>query len=97
VTLAVKFNGGQGWTRDISATGMFFTTEWPFRVGSPIKFILVLDHAEPGRQHEVTCEGVVVRVEAGEPHRGVAVSIDSYDIGHLRSDLEDPGSDRSQA
>lgn len=83
VTLAVKFNGGQGCTRDVSASGMFFTTEWPFRVGSPIRFTLVLDHAEPGRQQEVTCEGVVVRMEPGGQGHGVAVSINSLDLGEV--------------
>jgi acyl-coenzyme A thioesterase PaaI-like protein len=84
VTLAVKFNGGQGWTRDVSASGMFFTTDWPFRVGAPITFTLVLDHTNPGRQQEITCEGVVIRVESGEQAHGVAVSINSYDLGHLQ-------------
>lgn len=79
----MKFEGGQGLTRDISASGTFFTTEWPFRVGNPIRFALVLEHAEPGRRQEVTCEGTVVRVEPGLGEHGVAVSINSYDLGQL--------------
>jgi PilZ domain-containing protein len=85
----VKFEGGQGWTRDISASGTFFTTEWPFRVGNPIRFTLVLEHVEPGRRQEVTCEGTVVRVESGAREQGVAVSIDSYDLGQLAERLGD--------
>ncbi len=85
VTLAVKFCGGQGWTRDVSASGTFFTTEWPFRVGAAIRFTLVLDHADPRRTQEVTCEGVVVRVEPADRTHGVAVSINSYDLGLAES------------
>jgi len=90
VTLEVKFDGGRGLTRDVSASGMFFTTELPFRVGAPIRCTLVLEHAHPGNRREVTCEGVVVRVQPGAQTNGVAVSIDSSDIGHLEGNQEAP-------
>ena len=90
VTLEVKFEGGRGLTRDVSASGMFFTTELPFRVGAPIRFTLVLEHAHPGGPHEVTCEGRVVRVEPGTQTHGVAVSIDSSDIGRVAGNPEGP-------
>ena len=82
VTLSVTFAGGQGWTRDVSATGMFLTTDSALRVGAPIQFTLLLESAEPGAPREVTCEGVVVRVEPRAGSHGVAIRIDSYDIKH---------------
>src|SRR5262245_45954836 len=90
VTLAVKFDGGQGWTRDVSVSGVFFTTEWSFPIGAPIHFTLLLENVAPGTRQQVSCQGTVVRVERAEQAYGVAVSLDGYEIGN--AELGPPGS-----
>jgi len=90
VTLAVKFDGGQGWTRDVSVSGVFFTTEWPFPVGAPLRFTLVLENVAPGTRQPVSCQGTVVRVERAEQTYGVAVSLDGYEIGNAERGASDP-------
>jgi len=89
VTLPVTFEGGQGWTRDVSVSGVFFTTEWPFPIGAPIQFTLVLENVAPGARQQVSCQGTVVRVERSEQAYGVAVSLDGYEIGN--AELGPPG------
>ena len=85
VALAVKLEHGAGWTRDVSASGVFFTTQGSFYPGAAVRFVLELDHVDPAGVVPVTCEGKVVRVEA-RPHAvGLAVHIYSYEFGVRQS------------
>ena len=80
----VRFPGGSGVTRDLSATGFFFLTDRPFDVGQPVELSITLSHADPERPTELTCRGRVCRVEQQEPEPcrasvvGVAVAAGSF-------------------
>ena len=80
VGLAVKLEHGEGRTRDVSASGVFFTTQGPFLPDAHIKFAVELEHADPGGVLHIVCEGTVVRVEPRPNALGVAVRISSYDF-----------------
>jgi hypothetical protein len=80
----VRFPGGSGVTRDLSATGFFFLTDRPFDVGQPVELSVTLSHADTERPTELTCRGRVCRIEQQEPERrggtvlGVAVAADCF-------------------
>ena len=82
VVLPVTLDNTTGWTRDIGATGVFFTLfDQPARppdAGAQIRLGLVLEHADPRGRLEVHCEGSVVRVEHTASAVGVAVQFDTY-------------------
>jgi len=85
VALVVKLEQGEGWTRDVSACGVFFTTQGSFFPGAPIRFVLPLYHVDPAGVVPVTCEGKVVRVEPCPQAIGLAVHICSYEFGGRQS------------
>ena len=85
VALPVKLEQGEGWTHDVSASGVFFTTQGSFSPGAPVRFVLELDHVDPAGVVPVACEGKVVRVEP-RPHAvGLAVHICSYEFNGRQS------------
>ena len=85
IALPVTLDDAQGSTRDVSASGVFFTLHdrpaWPPELHEPIRFRLTLEHADPQGPMHIGCEGHVVRVEVGPEAIGVAVSISAYDFG----------------
>ena len=83
LVLPVTFNDTTGWTRDVSASGAFFTfrdrPDRPLEIGARIRVGVVLEHGDPrGGPVAVRCEGTVVRVERAPEAVGVAVSFDAY-------------------
>jgi len=80
--MPVTFESTTGWTRDVSAAGVFFTfLDRPARppdAGAPIQLGLALEHGDPRGVLAVRCEGTVVRVEHAADTVGVAVQFDSY-------------------
>jgi hypothetical protein len=84
MALPVRFAGGTGITRDLSAGGLFFLTDTPFEVGQPVELSVALAHADPDRPTELACRGNVTRVErpgpgqAGDPMFGVAVAAEDF-------------------
>ena len=85
IALPVTLDDAQGSTRDVSASGVFFTLHdrsiQPPELQEPIRFRLTLEHADPHGPLHIGCEGHVVRVESGPKAIGVAVSISAYDFG----------------
>ena len=79
VSLTVETERGKGVTRDISAAGIYFETEQPHASGAPIRFTLVLEHADP-TPLRLGCAGEVVRVEPRGAAFGVAAAITSHSI-----------------
>jgi hypothetical protein len=64
VALSLKLgDGGQGLTRDISASGLFFETNTEQRVGSLVDFEIYFDR--PDHPLRFKAQGEVVRVEPG--------------------------------
>lgn len=82
VVLTVTLEDGrEGRTRDVSASGVFFTAQGAFVEDTPVKFTIALEHADPGSVLHIACEGQVVRVEPSCRGVGVAVRISAYDFG----------------
>jgi PilZ domain len=85
IALPVTLDDTRGWTRDVSASGVFFTLrDRSIRPPEPrehIRFRLTFEHVDPRGPLHVECEGHVVRVEAGPEAILVAVTISSYDFG----------------
>lgn len=78
VTLPVELQNGNGVTRDVSASGVFFETDVSFSARTGIIFSLLLEHADPAGPIRLHCHGEVVRVERVHDKFGVAVAIDQH-------------------
>lgn len=72
LALPVRLLDGTGMTRDISTSGIFFTTETACAVGDTIG--LSVDFPDS----TVQCEGRVMRVEKVDGQSAVAVELASY-------------------
>jgi len=83
VVLAVELEHAEGWTRDVSASGVFFTTQGPFSPSEPITFAIALEHVTPPRAAR-DVRGQIVRVEPRPRAIGVAAQICSYQFGRRR-------------
>ena len=69
---------GDGTTRDLSTTGVFFETGGSLVPGAAIKFSVLLEHADPGPPLRLVCEGDVVRVECRDERLGVGATISTF-------------------
>src|SRR5438552_13148178 len=69
---------GDGTTRDLSTTGVFFETGGSLVPGAAIKFSVLLEHADPGPPLRLVCEGDVVRVEPCDERLGVGATISTF-------------------
>lgn len=72
----VHLEQGTGLSRDVSTTGIYFTTDGRFVPETEIRFALELNHVFPGETFQVRCRGRVVRVEKAGEKTGVAASIE---------------------
>lgn len=98
LTLPVKIKGGSSGrlqsatTNDLSAAGVFITTNLPFRKGSKLSFQITLPAPVIGAKGnvEVKCTGRVIRVDAPTrgQRRGVACVIDRYQFVPQRKPRE---------
>jgi hypothetical protein len=77
VSLVIEMELGKGTTRDISASGVYFETAELLAAGAPIRFTLVLEHADPSPLR-VGYAGQVMRVEPRGTAFGVAAAITSH-------------------
>jgi hypothetical protein len=73
--LPVMLEGGVGFSRDISGSGIYFVTDQPLTPGGFVQFSMKLDHVRPGKPVRLDCQGQVLRVEAAGAKLGVAASI----------------------
>ena len=78
IVIPVELEHRKGFTRDISASGIFFETELTHPLGATLSFSLVLEHADPGSPVHLQCQGEVVRVEQCGDKVGIAVHFTSY-------------------
>jgi hypothetical protein len=74
VELPVCLSSGEGVTRDISSSGVFFRTDRDILPGDGIRFSLELAYAFD-KAIRLQCRGRVVRVEKGAAGMGVAARI----------------------
>jgi len=73
IGLLVELEHGKGWTRDVSASGVFFETDEPLAPGVPIRFSMLLDQSSTGPLR-LECVGRIVRVEQQDGRLGVAAT-----------------------
>ena len=59
--LAIDVDGSPGWTKDVSATGVYFEANAPRALGSTVK--LLLEVTISGEKLKLLCEGEVVRID----------------------------------
>lgn len=74
--------GGQGHTRDISSSGVYFETDQPLREQSLICFVLVSPSQMDSK--DIFCEGRVVRLEQQNRALGVGVMLERFSFGVSR-------------
>lgn len=88
VALSVRLHKGAGFTRDLSANGVYFVTDEPLEQGQTVRFSITLQHADPARPVHLSCQGTVCRVEhleagaKGRDRRGVAIISDGFAIAN---------------
>ena len=77
----VEMDGQVGFTRDVSANGIYFVAEEPPQVGPLFSFTLVFDSGGPGVTR-VPCLARLVRIDLDELGRaiGVAARIESFGV-----------------
>jgi hypothetical protein len=80
--LVVEMAQGNGVTRDIGASGVYFETQARPVDGASIRFTLILEHTDPAPLR-LGCVGEVVRVEPRGDMFGVAAHITSHWIETL--------------
>jgi hypothetical protein len=74
--LPVALGGTTGFTRDVSASGVFFVMDNLCAVGSLVRF--TVEVATPARKLILNCEGDVVRTEVRDTGTGLAVRITDW-------------------
>ncbi len=70
----VRLDRGNGVTRNVSASGVYFETNMGYAAGSLISFAIELD-APRGEKLMLRCRGEIVRVESHDGKVGVAAKI----------------------
>jgi len=85
IAIPVELEEGNGMTRDVSLSGVFFETDQWFSPGEPIWLTLVLERASPGHPIRLQCEGQVVRVGPSNGKVEVAVAITSHAFANYSS------------
>ena len=83
VNLPVTLEHGQGVTRNVSGSGVFFecsSKQTSLTLGAVISFSLKLDDARKGalRVNKVSAQGEILRVEQHAEKVGVATAIKAY-------------------
>lgn len=87
VALPVLLAGGAtGWTRDVSASGLYFETEAASHAGGEIE--LAVEVEAPGRTLRLHCRGEVVRLESHGGRTGVAVKMLDARLASVSSNHE---------
>jgi PilZ domain len=90
MSLPVRYPGGTGVTRDVSAAGVYFLSEDSFVEGQQVSLTITLEHSSPEGSLDVTYRGRVVRVVRAEESdlgtgaealRGVAIAGDTDVLG----------------
>jgi hypothetical protein len=88
-TLAIRLEHGSGLARNVSASGIYFTTDVALEAGAPISF--TLDFKDyPGALLRVVCAAKIVRIESRDGKTGVAAAIDSFRFVRVGGKTDEP-------
>ncbi|NJD35649.1 MAG: PilZ domain-containing protein [Betaproteobacteria bacterium] len=66
-------SGGEGFTKDISVTGMYLVQDAKQEVGSHVKYTISL--MTPAGEFRLSCEGEIVRVDADDNKVGLGIRV----------------------
>ena len=77
--MALTLPGGEGETRNVSASGVYFVTQVRLEAGSPLTFEVAFA-AAAGGPLRMRCTGRVVRVEVLGREIGVGAAIDDFAV-----------------
>ena len=80
--LTVRFEGGEGAVRNVSASGIYFVTDAALREGQPVKFSLDFQNF-PSGPISVNCIARIVRVEEQGARKGIAAAISSFEFRRI--------------
>ena len=69
----IVFDKGRGWSRDISASGIYFFTQHAFCPSEVIRLVI-----QPHHSPMICCEGQVIRTENQARDYGVAVQFTDF-------------------
>jgi PilZ domain len=92
-SLGVSLDSGQGVSRDVSASGIYFETDAALAPGQTISFSFNLDNIYPDVRLDLHCKGKIVRVEQRGGQLGVAATIDAWSFEPPRPASEDSVTD----
>ena len=80
--LTVRFEGGEGAVRNVSASGIYFVTDAALEEGQPVMFSL--DYRDfPSGPVSVNCVARIVRVEEQGARKGIAAAISSFEFRRI--------------
>ena len=71
--MPLDVQGIEGWTRNISSSGVYFETDASQEIGSLVN--LKIEFTLEGKRHQLLCEGKVVRVDQQNDRIGVAARL----------------------
>lgn len=75
VEVPVRLEHGQGVSRNVSTSGIYFVTDLSFAEGDVLRFTMAFHYAIPGRRMNLDCQAKVMRVEPLGDQVGVAARI----------------------
>lgn len=81
--LRIRLDGGVAVTRNVSASGIYFITDVPLRLGERVRFIVEFERFVSGSL-EADCVGHVLRIEDHGGRTGVAAAINSFQFHRVR-------------
>lgn len=82
IEVPIRYDFGSGKTRDVSLSGVYFTTDRLLQVGQSLRLLFELAFAIPGKTLSFDCQGHVLRVESKSGQFGVAATIDEINCLH---------------
>jgi len=77
--MPIELDRGSGETRNVSASGIYFVTDFPLEKGAPLRFILRLKQPSGG-PFLLRGEARVVRIEQLDDKFGVGLAISHYEL-----------------
>ena len=78
----IRYDFGIGKTRDVSLSGVYFTTDKLLEAGQHLRLLFELAFAIPGKSLHLDCQGHVLRVENQAGKFGVAAVIEEINYLH---------------
>jgi hypothetical protein len=82
IEVPIRYDHGVGKTRDVSLSGVYFTTDKLLEAGQHLRMLFELAFAIPGKSLHLDCQGYVLRVEDKAGQFGIAAVIEEITYLH---------------